>query len=218
MNKTIAALLLCGLATQASANLISNGDFESGGADWAAFGEGSFTVVERSDEAGNHAALLNVSDSTGFTVMYQPFFIPPGVTEVDVSFDFMFSERDRASGESFLLSQTDIFASALNLSWGGGLLDLLQTNLTVYETSTTDGWVNFSATFGVTGYEDNDPNAWLVFMLGESSGLFRDLTDSYAMIDDVVVTATAAVPEPSSLALVGAGLLALGFARRRAAK
>ncbi len=68
-------------------------------------------------------------------------------------------------------------------------------------------------TVDAAGVLDTDPNAFLVFDFAELSS-WIDGTDSTAFVDNVSVS-SASVPEPSSIALLAAGLIGLGVARRR---
>jgi hypothetical protein len=69
----------------------------------------------------------------------------------------------------------------------------------------TQGWTPFSRTFTYTGASN------VLTFSAQRNG-----TDTDAGFDNIVLTALASgVPEPSSLALIGAGLAAVFFGRRR---
>ncbi len=205
------------LSAQASASLITNGDFEDGLTGWYQYGDGTVTTVER--ESGGYAAKIDTEGSAGIQFLYSPFYVPPGNSSIEVSFDYMFNEQDRHKSESLLFGTTDIFASAITLTSGGIFLDILNTELQMYETTSTDGWVTYTATYDVSGYLNTNPNAWLTFALGETKSWFSDVTESYALVDNISVTPTngssATVTEPASLFLLALGLAGLRMARKR---
>lgn len=193
MNLCGAATLLV-LASGASANLIPNGDFSSGFANWNTYPEGTpgTTVVADSGPAGagdNAAHVL----STDWVYPAYTAWITPSAGDQGVSYEAYF---DVKLGGFDGTKQTDV---ALERSWGGSYFSktILQSDATL-----ADGqWHRF--TYPVT--LDGSNLRFVTYTQG--GGGTRDI-----WFDNFYV---GAVPEPTALALIGtAGLLALR--RRRA--
>lgn len=203
----IAALAM---AASAHASYIVNGDFEDGLVGWNDSPIGAGVSIVNLD--GNNVVKLDDPDSFGVEWIYQSFYIPSGVTEIEVSFSYRFDSVN----DSWLMED-----------WAGGQLFTLGTGLgdwligrELFSTSEhSNGWVSFSGVYDVSGIWDYNPNARIVFGLQETwAGLWWDSTDSALYLDNISVTRAgdyAAVPEPGSLGLLGLAMVALGVARRR---
>ncbi len=203
--------LWCGLS---NANLITNGDFETGDfTGWSTKGDavvataGFLASIQGMD--GKYAR-LGSSVTDGMSQIRQDFSIA-GLTSLDISFDWTFDYFDNSA------SATDTFLSFVRQDGKPGLsitLQDLQTNGTgFFDPDGGFAYGSFSGVFDISAY--STPDARLIFRLDEESDnyLFTG-TASVAGIDNVVVNGVS-VPEPTIIALFGAGLVGLGFARRR---
>lgn len=127
----------------------------------------------------------------------------PSFSHLVVKFDWGFAGVDTST------SETDVFSVNVVTSTGSVLASVFtKQSPTDYGTGTfTSSTIN--APGGGWGSD-----VWLEFKVTES-GLTENSTNSAAGVDNISVTAT--TPEPGSLALIGAGLLALGLVvcRRR---
>ncbi|MDB6063733.1 MAG: hypothetical protein JWM78_3836 [Verrucomicrobiaceae bacterium] len=94
------------------------------------------------------------------------------------------------------------------------------------EVGTTGGWLIGDTLSGVNGIAWGTNDFWLAGNFATPTPAFYNFYYSIAGVTDIFSSYTgsisvappAKVPEPSSIALLAAGVLGLGFARRRARK
>jgi len=190
-------------AGSAGATLLTNGDFSDGWNGWLLHQN-----VTINPGAPYHPDYVQFNNSGVGQVgkLIQKFYIPTGATGINVSFDY------RAN---FGVSNADgldaYFKSLVNLEHNGtGWFDFTKV---ILNTNDNTGWtsVNMMIDF-VSPVFDVDPNARIRFEWNE-----KDDWMSMAKLDNVKVD-VAPVPEPSTILLLGSGLLGVVFLRRKIEK
>ncbi|MCU7929492.1 MAG: carbohydrate binding domain-containing protein [Candidatus Thiodiazotropha sp. (ex Codakia rugifera)] len=199
----LSVVLLTGLSFNLSANLMVNGSFEdnivgnwdvfSGITGWeTSSGSGIEIQTNRTlgfidAQDGNNYVELDSHDNS--TMFQQIDGLIAGLT-YDIS--FWYSARTNNGGND----------NGINMLWGQDTLSLNEI-VSIDDASRTGSWIQNSFSLTAT-----DTTMYLAF---EADGL----NNSYGgLIDNIELVAS--VPEPSVIALLGAGLFGLGFARRRA--
>ena len=206
----LGTLLMAGVMTVANANMITNGDFETGDLTGWDYSYNDATVVDTGTSYG-YAALLGGSATVGISALAQDFYIDPSIGSIVVEFDYLFDGKDTA------WLYDDGFLAGLVTLEGTSFFDI-NLEVLVLESSTDANFgtaVHFSGIFDISNIDGTlDPNALLGFGLLETSAYWWDKTNTSVYIDNVSVSASS-VPEPSIIALFGLGLVGMGFAGRR---
>ena len=238
----LATLLIVGAwGSQANAQILTNGGFESGFTGWTRAdqvgGDGTFAIqtglvspvngfAVPAPPQGIRAAMTD-SGGPGSHILYQNFVVPVSVGSATISF-------------SLFINSGDIFVTKSNLNFGetntAGVQNLNQQvrvdilRGTVFDpfstvVSNTDVLLNLfqttSASPLVSGYNSIQTNVTSLFQANAGQTLrirFAEV-DNIAPLNagvDAVSVTVAPAPEPSSLLLAGSGALAaFGLTRRR---
>ena len=225
------AALVCALAVQAQAGLITNGGFEAGFAGWTTAdqigSEGGFLLQMGAQSPVNMlpvppppegtTAAMSDAMGPGSHVLYQDFPVPSFIPGAFVRFslfinsggapDFFVADHlDFATPELNQQARVDIMTTSANpFSVAAG--DVLQN---LYQTQPGDPLVSGYNTF------QTDVSALLEAHAGETLRLrFAEVDNVFNFnlgVDDVDV---AVIPEPSTWMLMGGALLGVGWMRRR---
>jgi len=211
-----AVMLVFGVIGNAHAlSLINNGNFDNGLNDWTAGGDvevvsaGSpwFTDVHGMD--GNYA-LMGANSTDGTSTLSQKFEVS-GIDSFTISFNWAIYYFDASS------SANDTFLSIIGED-GNSAHQITMQQLTTHGTSYVDTHTGmahgyYTETINISSYYSPNPEETLMFKLIEGVDVS---TFSAAGVDNVNV---APVPEPSTILLLGSGLLGLvGYNRKRFSK
>ena len=222
-------------ASASAAPLILNGGFEAGLTSWSIVNQlgsdGSFSIQTGTTSPINAFAVPAPSEGLqaamsdamgpGSHLLYQDFIVPVGVTAATLSFDLFInnmagafhlptpSTLDFSTPALNQQARVDILlGSSAPFSVAGG--DVLQT---LYQTNVGDALLAgyFTTTLDLTALLAAHAGQTLRLRFAEVDNVFNFNLG----VDNVSLDATVgAVPEPASLALIGAGLLALSARRR----
>jgi MYXO-CTERM domain-containing protein len=191
----VAIVFTVGLAANLRAATVQNAGFETGDfTGWTTFGDQTFTGVTSSVCPGLFAVVTCTPESGAFAAYFGP--TPSGgvsqtiTTIVNGTYDLDFwlnTRGDTGSGGT---------PNEYTVSWDGNVIvDVVDAPAAPWTHYTINGLV----------------------ATGTSTQLSFSFTDApnWFGLDDVGVTDAAATPEPASLGLAGAALLALAAVRRR---
>ena len=172
------------------------------------------------DWAYSHGGEVN--EKAGADLISTP--LPTGMTG-DKNPDYQFSFTDGTDPESGTISES----GWINDDWSGTVTAPSAAPFTIYawgtvfrgvaEFTATVGGVSDSATYELD-HNDRDPGALFTINVnpdnaGDTVDLSYVLTESYATWSAAGFTAVSVIPEPTSLALLGLGLMALTLRRGR---
>lgn len=199
-------LLLAPVA--ANANLITNGTFDSDLNGWIFSGSGGGSVPTTWNANNGGEAWLGAPGTPGLSLLAQLLALPVGTVAVDVSFDYTWQVNPPTLEDLFLVEFTYV----------DSLSGPISTTLLSQGSNTAafGNTVMFSGTALIGDLAAGPGNALLGFGLEE----FNQTNGTRVQIDNVVVTASSAVPAPGTLALLGfaaLGLAGVSGKRRRKA-
>lgn len=193
----------------ASANLIKNGDFENGLQYWESE---DVSIVTIGAPWGN-VALLDDNNSVGDAWLSQSFYISPGTTALNISFDYLFTGTDTKWVDDYVKSNLsyrigDEECHFLGWSWTKEVWND-EAYFNIASSASTFGTIiNFSAVIDISSeLNDINPNGNIKFTLIE-----KPCNDTELYLDNVNI---APVPEPATIILFGTGIAGLGLAGRK---
>lgn len=227
----IFVLFVSAAAPTRAAPLITNGGFESGFTGWtrvdAIGSDGMFSAQSgtTSPVSGSPVpappdptqAAMTDAEGPGTHVLYQDFVVPSSPTTASLRFDLFVGNRADAFASP---STLDFSTPALNQQ---ARVDILRAGSDPFSVAGSDVLLNvFQTQVGdplVSGYTTYATDLSLLFAANTGQTLrlrFGEVDNVFTFqlgVDNVNLDAPA-IPEPASLLLVAAGLIALGASRR----
>lgn len=143
-----------------------------------------------------------------------------------ITYDFTATNFNSASGSAVPNQSLSGYFTVDGSTVTGVDLTIGSHTFTANEVGTTGGWLIGDTLGGINGISWGTNDFWLAGNFSTSMPVFYNFYYSVAGITDIFssttgsisVAPTTSVPEPSSIALLSAGILGLGIARRRARK
>jgi len=158
-----------------------------------AFQSGNFLVL------GDNSGTIGNNPIWGTFWMDIPFMVPSGASFITIGYQYAFG------GSDVIASSADAFLSSINI--GNQVVMPLQNQQSI---TSTNGFLE-TGFFATTLAVANLPQSSLSLRLQLNEGRYIP-TNSALGLDNIQITA---IPEPSTLLLLGAGLLSLALIRRR---
>ena len=218
-----ATVPLLGTTTAGAQNLVVNGSFESNGGNASTTGPGwtfSGNVNYKNNEGtsdGSFAAGYNGSDTSNTGVIFQTLANTGAGANYTVSFDFgTFASNGLQQLRVEVRDGTDFTAGPLLMNSGSATINPTSGGA-IADNSTSLLVTDDSGAFGGGPGQFNSVAFTFTALSGSTTLVFRDtggVTDATDLILDNVSVTAAAVPEPSTWAMIGSGVLTLLAAQR----
>lgn len=212
MFSVLAVIIVSTLASPAHALVITDGDFNS----WS-FGSTGTATASKEPSGGNPDSRLNITTVSG-----------PTVYGTAIKSDF--STDSLLEGASFNF-QIDVLSGLGSFGQGQRLQLLVAQNSNIYaQNMDITGYPLFWDTFSFSGFitassfslwsgsgpsnPDFSGGTDTFFGFAGGNSISGTLTQYYDNYHLEIIPANVMAPEPASIALMGLGLVSLGFARR----